>query len=84
MTLACYDPTVAPRVFEKLGKANAGMGAPEWLSTHPSDKKRTAALTLQVPEAVRVYEGIGCGHRHSSLFGGSFGSAHGETGPRRH
>lgn len=82
MSIACFDPTVAPRVFEKLGKATQGLAPPEWLSTHPSDKKRTAALTLQVPGAVRRFEDSGCGHRHTSLFGGSFGSALGEDAPR--
>lgn len=83
MSIACYDPTVAPRVFEKLGQAAKGLAPPEWLSTHPSDKKRAAALAVKVPEAVRRYEGAGCGHHHHhGFFGGSLGSALGEESPR--
>ena len=67
MSRACYDPLVAPRVFQKLGAAHgAAMNSPpEWLSTHPSDDKRVQALLKAAPEAVQQYEDAGCHHIHA-------------------
>ena len=60
MAKACFNPRVAPGVFERLGEANRGARPPEYLSTHPSDQGRSAALRRQLPEALWVYEAAGC------------------------
>ena len=60
MAKACFNPRVAPGVFERLGEANRGARPPEYLSTHPSDRGRSEALRRQLPEALWVYEAAGC------------------------
>jgi Zn-dependent protease with chaperone function len=71
-TAACYDPTFAPRVFEKLRKAQGPQGLPAFLSTHPSSAERVKAMNQQLPGAQRLYENAGCAseadwHRSSSV-----------------
>lgn len=54
---AGYDPRVAPKVYEKLGKITGDSALQNYLSTHPSSKKR-AELLLQakvMEEALSVY-----------------------------
>ncbi|KAK3447304.1 hypothetical protein EUGRSUZ_A02865 [Eucalyptus grandis] len=54
---AGYDPRVAPKVFEKLGKVTGDSALRDYLSTHPSGKKR-AQLLAQAPvmeEALTLY-----------------------------
>jgi len=55
---AGYDPRVAPKVYEKLGKISGGDSAlRNYLSTHPSGKKRAELLAQAkiMEEAVSIY-----------------------------
>ena len=55
---ACYDPRVAPRVFETLARAEGGNGASgkvsRWASTHPPHAERTAALRAAQRDAAKI------------------------------
>ena len=54
MAQAGYDPSEASEFWTRFG-ASAGPKPPEFLSTHPADAKRAAALRTQLPEAMAVY-----------------------------
>jgi predicted Zn-dependent protease len=41
---ACFDPTEAPRLWERMGEASRG-APPEFMSTHPSHATRIRRLT---------------------------------------
>lgn len=56
MAKAGYDPSESIRLWERMGKANAGKAPPEWLSTHPSDEHRRSNLRQWLPEAQTQYE----------------------------
>ena len=53
MTLAGYDPSEAPKVWERM-EALGGAAPPEFLSTHPSNSGRRATLTSLIPKAVKL------------------------------
>ena len=53
---AGYDPSEAPRFWERFAGAKSGQQQPEWLSTHPSDARRSADLRVALPEALKLYE----------------------------
>ncbi len=56
MAAAGYDPSEAPTFWERFASAKTGEQTPEFLSTHPSDATRAAALREQLPEALAKYE----------------------------
>ncbi|XP_071727377.1 mitochondrial metalloendopeptidase OMA1-like [Rutidosis leptorrhynchoides] len=45
MASAGYDPRVAPKVFEKLGKVAGDFALLNYISTHPTGKKRSKLLS---------------------------------------
>lgn len=53
---AGYDPSEAPRFWERFGGAKGGKESPPWLSTHPSDAQRAADLRAALPKAMQLYE----------------------------
>ncbi len=53
---AGYDPSEAPRFWERFAGAKSGQQQPEWLSTHPSDARRSAELRAALPESLKLYE----------------------------
>lgn len=57
MASAGYDPRVAPKVYEKLGKITGGSALRDYLSTHPSGKKRAQLLAQAkvMEEAFQIY-----------------------------
>jgi len=55
MSRAGYDPREAPKFWERFGK-QGGEKPPEFMSTHPSDATRAAALADMIPEAMAEYE----------------------------
>jgi len=55
MAIAGYDPRSAVSFWQRMS-ANSG-GTPEWLSTHPVDQNRIAALENEMPEALKYYQG---------------------------
>jgi predicted Zn-dependent protease len=52
---AGYDPNAANSLWQKMAKASGGSGAPEWLSTHPSDETRLNNLRALVPSMMPFY-----------------------------
>ncbi|KAL8148188.1 mitochondrial metalloendopeptidase OMA1 [Apium graveolens] len=62
---ARYDPRVAPMVYEKLGKITGSSAMRDYLSTHPSGKKRAKLLAEAkvMEEAVAIYRESRMGHR---------------------
>ena len=55
MAKAGYDPGAAPRFWENFAAAAQGGETPEFLSTHPCDDRRAAALRGALPEALAIY-----------------------------
>ncbi|MBK9471069.1 MAG: M48 family metallopeptidase [bacterium] len=56
MAMAGYNPQEAPKFWERMS-ANGGGGAPEFLSTHPSDATRIRQLNEYMAEAQPYYKG---------------------------
>ena len=56
MAKAGYDPSEAPVFWERFAGAKTGAAPMEWMSTHPSDARRSAALRELLPEAMSLYE----------------------------
>ncbi|XP_027358549.1 uncharacterized protein LOC113867428 [Abrus precatorius] len=54
---AGYDPRVAPKVYEKLGKVTGESALRDYLSTHPSGRKRAELLAQAqiMEEALTLY-----------------------------
>ncbi|GMP70019.1 hypothetical protein CsSME_00029057 [Camellia sinensis var. sinensis] len=57
MSSAGYDPRVAPKVYEKLGMITGNSKLRDYLSTHPSGKKRAVLLSQAkvMEEAMAIY-----------------------------
>ncbi|KAI8007636.1 Mitochondrial metalloendopeptidase OMA1 [Camellia lanceoleosa] len=57
MASAGYDPQVAPKVYEKLGMITGDSKLRDYLSTHPSGKKRAVLLSQAkvMEEAMAIY-----------------------------
>ena len=58
MAKAGYDPSEAPVFWERFGGAKTGAAPMEWMSTHPSDAHRSAALRELLPQAMSLYENV--------------------------
>ena len=56
MSMAGYDPAEAPKFWERMVAMSGGQKPPEFLSTHPSDETRIAALKGWMPEALQYYK----------------------------
>lgn len=54
MARAGYDPSEAPRLWERM-KAKSGGGQPEWMSTHPAEDRRIRRLTEFQAESAPLY-----------------------------
>ena len=55
MAQAGYDPAVAPDFWTRFGAAKTADSTPEFLSTHPSDERRSDNLQQLIPEAGQHY-----------------------------
>lgn len=55
MAEAGYDPSEAPRFWERFSAAKGGDSPMEFLSTHPSDARRAADLREALPGALAIY-----------------------------
>lgn len=54
---ACYDPSAAKRVFQRMREdSSSGIQPPEFLSTHPSHDSRLVKMDDWLPEARRILE----------------------------
>ncbi|MEZ6062629.1 MAG: M48 family metallopeptidase [Planctomycetaceae bacterium] len=56
MAKAGYDPSEAPRFWERFSQTKSGASPMEFLSTHPSDERRSIALRELLPQAMKHYE----------------------------
>lgn len=56
MAKAGYDPSEAPVFWERFAGSKTEAAPLEWLSTHPSDATRSAALRELLPQALSLYE----------------------------
>jgi predicted Zn-dependent protease len=56
MAMAKYDPNEAVAFWERMAKSTRGVKPPVWLSTHPLDETRIAALKTNLPEAMKYYQ----------------------------
>ena len=63
MASAGYDPRVAPKVYEKLGQVTGESALRDYLSTHPSGKKRAKLLAQAqvMEEALGIYREVRSG-----------------------
>ena len=55
MAKAGYDPKEAIQLWDRMSAASGGKSQPEFMSTHPSDAKRKAALADWLPNAEKLY-----------------------------
>jgi len=56
MAEAGYDPSAAPEFWERFAALKGSGGPMEFMSTHPSDARRSSALREKLPEAMQVYQ----------------------------
>ena len=56
MARAGYDPRESIGLWERFSKFKGGGGAPQFMSTHPSDSTRIARLEAYMPQVVPIYE----------------------------
>jgi predicted Zn-dependent protease len=56
MAKAGYDPRTALNFWTRMSEAMGGNAPPEFLSDHPSDKKRIQNIQEQIPEAMQYYK----------------------------
>ncbi|KAK9147614.1 hypothetical protein Scep_006371 [Stephania cephalantha] len=63
MASAGCDPRIAPHVYEKLGKLTGDSALRDYLSTHPSGKKRARLLAEAkvMQEALNIYKEVRAG-----------------------
>lgn len=55
MAQAGYDPSEAPRFWQRFAASSKGAKPAEFMSTHPSDERRAADLEKQLPDALQRY-----------------------------
>jgi len=55
MAKAGYNPKSAVEFWERMLEHSKGKHIPEFLSTHPNDEKRIAAMKERIPEAMKYY-----------------------------
>lgn len=56
MAMAGYDPNEAVNFWQRMAAQNKGGSTPEFLSTHPADATRIAAIQNAIPEAMKYYK----------------------------
>lgn len=67
MARAGYDPREAVAFWKRMAEASGGGAPPEFLSTHPSNENRIAAIEALLPQAIAEYEATkGAGARKSN------------------
>jgi len=55
MAMAGYDPHGAQTFWERMAASSQGKAPPEFMSTHPADQTRIAAIRQNLPEAMTYY-----------------------------
>jgi predicted Zn-dependent protease len=56
MAMAGYDPSGAPKFWERMSAGSGGQQPPEFMSTHPSHDTRIKDLQNWTPEAMKYYK----------------------------
>ncbi|MDZ7832069.1 MAG: M48 family metallopeptidase [Desulfobacterales bacterium] len=56
MAMAGYDPREAADFWQRMAAKKGGKSPPEFLSTHPADKKRIEQIKKLMPEAMAYYQ----------------------------
>ncbi len=56
MSMAGYNPNAAVGFWQRMSAQKGGSAPPEFLSTHPSDKKRIENIKSLIPEAMKYYK----------------------------
>ena len=56
MAMAGYNPSEAPKFWQRMDASSKGDRPPEFLSTHPHPDTRIADLNAQIPEAMKYYK----------------------------
>jgi predicted Zn-dependent protease len=56
MSMAGYDPNQAVAFWERMSAQAGGQKPPEFMSTHPADATRIAAIKQWLPEAMQYYQ----------------------------
>ncbi|MGB0176574.1 MAG: M48 family metallopeptidase [Owenweeksia sp.] len=56
MAMAGYNPTEAPKFWQRMDARAGGSQPPEFLSTHPSHSTRISNLNKWMPEALKYYK----------------------------
>ena len=57
-SLAGFDVRESVKIWERMAEEHKGQEPPEWMSTHPSSKKRIENLKKWVPEVILNYPPI--------------------------
>jgi predicted Zn-dependent protease len=55
MAMAGYDPNEALAFWKRMAAQSKGGSQPEFLSTHPADDTRIAAIQNEIPNAMKYY-----------------------------
>lgn len=56
MAIAGYDPSEAPKFWERMSAGSGGQAPPQFMSTHPSHETRISRLNAALPKALEYYE----------------------------
>ena len=56
MAMAGYDPSAAATFWQRMSQSSGGQKPIEFMSTHPSDANRIAAIKAALPEAMKYYK----------------------------
>jgi predicted Zn-dependent protease len=70
MALAGYNPQTAVRFWQQMARRDRGGDGPEFLSTHPADETRIAALKKALPKAMKYHDRAPSG-ASGSIYGNS-------------
>jgi len=54
--MAGYNPQEAIPFWQRMAAASSGGKPPEFLSSHPSDENRIAAIKAIMPQALKYYK----------------------------
>ena len=57
-SLAGFDIRESVKIWERMAEKHKGQEPPEWMSTHPSSKKRIENLKRWIPEVILIYPPI--------------------------